>query len=116
MRHPLRTVILAALLLEASFNLAAAQGSPVRPHWCTPSARKADSTYIVSQATKVIMDSAGTLAAPFRVDDYHVIKTASLEQGVIVSLVPTNPHTRGGGGLVWVDAETFCPIVLRFYE
>ena len=81
-----------------------------------PSTRKADSTYVISQATSAITDSAGTRAAPFVVDEYQVIKTASLEQGVIVSLVPANRHMRGGGGLVWVDAETFCPIVLRLYE
>jgi len=51
-----------------------------------------------------------------RVDDYQAITTASLEQGVIVSLVPANPRTRGGGGLVWVDTETLCPIILRLYE
>ena len=51
-----------------------------------------------------------------KVDDFQVIKTASLEQGIIVSLVLANPRIRGGGGLVWIDAETFCAIVLRLYE
>ncbi len=89
---------------------------PRRSAWCTDSTRRADSAYVVTQASRAIADSEKSVRVALRVDDFQVIKTASLQQGVIVSLVPANPRTPGGGGLVWVDAETFCPIILRLYE
>ena len=51
-----------------------------------------------------------------KVNDYQIIKTSTLEQGVIVSVVVARPPVLGRGGLVWVDLETGCPIVLRRYE
>jgi len=76
-----------------------------------------DSTFLVKQATAALTDSVTKrLGIAFRVDDFQTIKTASLEQGVIISLVVARPIVIGGGGLVWVDAETACATVLKRYE
>jgi hypothetical protein len=45
------------------------------------------------------------------------IQVEGVELGVVVSLTVAEPgNTVGGGGLVWVDIETGCSIVLRRYE
>ncbi|SRR6266496_295928 len=108
-------LILTPLLLLPTIGLGQARRRPPAPGWCTDATQKGDSAFIVSRAIKVVTDSAGSRIG-LKVDDFQVIKTASLEQGVIVSLVAANPHTRGGGGLVWVDAETLCPMILRLYQ
>ena len=108
-------LILTTLLSLPATGLGQARRRPLAPAWCTDATQKGDSAFIVSRAIKAVTDSAGSRIA-LKVDDFQVIKTASLEQGVLVSLVAANPHTRGGGGLVWVDAETLCPIILRLYE
>ena len=87
----------------------------IAPRWCTDSTQKGDSAFVVAQAVRAIADSTKD-SNPLKVDDFQVIETASLKLGIIVSLVSANPRTRGGGGLVWVDAETRCAIVLRIYE
>ena len=75
-----------------------------------------DSSFFVRQARRALGDSAAEESrATLRADSYQVIVVESLEQGVIVSLV-SRPPRLGGGGLVWVDIETRCPIVLRRYE
>jgi hypothetical protein len=48
------------------------------------------------------------------VASFTVIKSTQLELGVVISLVST--QSVGGGGLVWVDLDTDCPIVLKGYE
>jgi len=108
-------LILTALLFLPAAGLGQARSRPPAPRWCTDATQKGDSAFIVSRAIKAVADSARNRIA-LKVDDFQVIRTASLEQGVIVSLVAANPHARGGGGLVWVDTETLCPIILRLYE
>src|SRR5437899_1695166 len=36
-----------------------------------------------------------------------------VKKGFLVSLVPVHPRGTGGGGLVWVDEDNGCAIVLR---
>ena len=42
--------------------------------------------------------------------------TREFDEGVLVTLGPVDPHIEGGGGLVWVDAETGCVSVLKLYQ
>src|SRR5574342_267193 len=109
-------VTLAAACLLGSVSPIHAQGrrNTLPPGWCIDPGHAPDSSFIVRQAIAVLSDSV-TKRAGFvlKVADYQVIKTESLEQGVIVSVVVSSPSVLGGGGLVWVDVETGCPILLR---
>ncbi len=115
MRLTPRIFILGALLVLPASGAAQSRPRPPIPRWCTDSTQRGDSAFIVRRAMEAIADSSESRMA-LQVDGFQVIRTAHLEQGVIVSLVSANPATRGGGGLVWVDAETHCPIILRLYE
>ena len=42
--------------------------------------------------------------------------TREFTDGVLVTLRPVDPHLQGGGGLIWVDAETVCVSVLKLYQ
>jgi hypothetical protein len=45
------------------------------------------------------------------------VRAEGIELGLLISLrVAAPPNLVGGGGLVWVDLETGCAIVLRRYE
>jgi hypothetical protein len=111
------TALLAALILAPAL-CAGQKPVPTRaPGWCTDSTRMGDSTFVVDQAIKALSDSVTKrLGFVYKVDSYQAIETGPLLQGVIVSLVAIRPSMLGGGGLVWIDAETYCPIVLRRYE
>ena len=111
------TAILAAILL-VPIPCAGQKPMPTRaPSWCTDPTRMGDSTFVVDQARKALSDSVTRrLGFVYKVESYQAIETEHLLQGVIVSLVVTRPLVFGGGGLVWIDAETYCPIVLRRYE
>jgi hypothetical protein len=109
-------LVLAGSLLAMLPSVAHGQNGERPPAWCN-AGHTADSTSLVGQAIQALTDStAGGDGTVLKVDDFQVVKTSSLEQGVIVSLVNARPHVRGGGGLVWVDIETSCAIVLRRYE
>ena len=110
-----------SIVIIATLSLLAIGGAPrladtdAMARWCPDSSSRGDSASFAKQAMKALYDSAGG-GDELTVDDFQVIRSRSISLGVIVSLVPKNPRTIGGGGLVWVDAETFCPIVLRQYE
>jgi hypothetical protein len=87
------------------------------PGWCISPGHTLDSTFAARQAIGALSDSVSKRQSfLFKVDQFQVIKTGTLEQGIIVSLVVARPPVVGGGGLVWVDLETGCAIVLRRYE
>ena len=47
----------------------------------------------------------------------QIIRGQGIEEGLVISMVVVVPPTTvKGGGLVWVDIETGCGIVLRRYE
>jgi hypothetical protein len=77
---------------------------------CFDSTSKGDSAFVVAQASQAFGHDS------VKVSDFQVIRDGSQKEGTIVRLVPTNPRTRGGGALVWVDGDTFCAIVLRRYQ
>lgn len=84
-------------------------GLGVAPKSCQPdSSGVADSTYLVRQAQRALADMGLTVAS------FTVVTSNHGEQGVVISLVDI--QSVGGGGLVWVDFDTDCPIVLKGYE
>ena len=114
----MRTALLALAMLPLARQVCAqGQRDTASSRWCNQPGRNVDSTFLVEQAVRALTNSATKrLGVVFRVDDYQVIRTARLEQGVVISLVVARPTLRGGGGLVWVDTETACAIVLKPYE
>lgn len=78
---------------------------------CAPAGQTIDSSFVVEQARSVLSRPEYTL----RLDSFQPVRASGIEVGVLISLMPP-PTVVGGGGLVWVDVETGCPIVLRRYE
>lgn len=77
---------------------------------CVSTTLAVDSAFAVRAASSVLQekDSLG----PFK-----PTKITALEEGYVVSLVVAKtPPPLGGGGLVWVDGESGCAIILRLYE
>jgi hypothetical protein len=72
-----------------------------------------DSQFVVTQARRALAQQSMELS-PIR---FQTITEQNLDIGVLVSLIPTGPAApTGGGGLVWVDVQNGCAIVLRPYE
>lgn len=106
-------------------------GAPGRPRsiarpspvpWCVVPGSTVDSTFAVAQAKTLFVASSLTLKA-YSVEQVvaHVVGRGSSviidhPEGWLVRLAPVNPNTLGGGGLVWVDGETGCPMLLIHYE
>ena len=97
-----------------------ARPSPVP--WCVSPGSTVDSAFALVQA-KSVFPSSGLTLKPYSVERVvaHLVgkeSSVSLDvpEGWLVRLMPVNPNTLGGGGLVWVDGETGCPIPLTHYE
>jgi hypothetical protein len=90
--------------------------------WCVAPGSKVDSTFAVAQARSLFTSSELPLK-PHSVEPV-VARLAgkdssvslSFPEGWLVRLMPVEPNTLGGGGLVWVDGATGCPILLLHYE
>ncbi len=77
------------------------------------SARRAvrvDRAYAIGQARRALEGFLPSTSA------LELSSLDSLRQGMLISLVPAHPQGTGGGGLVWVDGDNGCPIILRRYE
>ena len=81
-----------------------------------------DSTFAVAQA-RSLFASSDLVLKPHSVErvvarlvgkDSSV--SLSFPEGWLVRLMPVEPNTLGGGGLVWVDGATGCGILLLHYE
>lgn len=101
----------ASLCFVATARPNVAQSSaPLQGQRCVSSSTTIDSSFAER--------SAGTELA--KQDTHGPFKLASMrrvEEGYLVSLVTAKePPPLGGGGLLWVDAETGCVVVLRLYE
>jgi len=80
---------------------------------CVATGTTIDSTFLVTQARRALAQPGLAL----EVSSYRWIRENGVELGLVISLVAgRQPAVVGGGGLVWVDVETGCPIVLRRYE
>lgn len=76
--------------------------------WCTASDRRPDSAFMVDQARTALMGRHPSM----------VLYTDSIAQiggGLVIRMLPVKAIL-GGGGLVWVNLETACALVLRKYE
>lgn len=104
-------VLSAVVLLACGHQPSRAQATrPVPPRRCVPVETVVDTAFAVRAASQALQarDSLG----PFK-----PAKITAMEEGFVVSLViAREPAPVGGGGLVWVDTETGCAVVLRLYE
>lgn len=77
--------------------------------WCREPGRGVDSAFAVERARDALAPQPPFILAPHSMD--------RVPEGLLVRMVVAEPvGTRGGGGLVWVDAETGCAVVLIRYE
>jgi len=93
------------------------QRVPIRPDWCVAANERADSAFAVKQALTVLEDSLVPLkpASVHTAGQQSLLDGFPIFEGYLVTLLPMRPML-GGGGLVWVDGETGCPILLKRYE
>jgi hypothetical protein len=113
MRLATMTLALIGVAAGPPSVLAQAQPDTLPSGWCIAPGHKPDSTFVARQAIAAVSDSVTKrLGFVFTVGEYQIIKSASSPQGVIVTVGIEHPTGVGGGGLVWVDLETGCPIVL----
>ena len=75
--------------------------------------RNIDSAYVVGVAAEAL--SPGGLADLRPVAYEAIVADGPIEEGILVRLAPHAPRL-GGGGLVFVDAESGCALALRVYE
>lgn len=72
-----------------------------------------DSAFAVGEARRILSQPGMTLEP----NNIQPVRAEGIELGLLISLrVAAPPNLVGGGGLVWVDLETGCAIVLRRYE
>lgn len=72
-----------------------------------------DSAEAVRRAAHAL-ESPGVLLRPRTI---QAVRDEGIEIGLLVSLaVAQPPNVAGGGGMVWVDLESGCALVLRRYE
>lgn len=95
---------------------------PARPpRQCNPVGGVVDSVIAVAQARRILESSLVPLR-PQSVEPVVAVvaKDSSsafrLNEGFLVRLVAASKNVLGGGGLVWVDGETACPILLIRYQ
>lgn len=80
---------------------------------CAPSGQAVDSAYTIDVARR-LLDEPRMVLEPVSI---QIIRGQGIEEGLVISMVVVVPPTTvKGGGLVWVDIETGCGIVLRRYE
>jgi len=95
---------------------------PVTVPWCVLPGSDVDSAFAVAQARHLFDSSYLALEehSVERVVARLVAKDSSvalsLPEGWLVRLMPVAKNTLGGGGLVWVNGATGCPILLIRYE
>ena len=91
--------------------------TPIRPDWCVAANERVDSTFAVERAREVLEDTLLPLkpASVRTVGEQSLLDGLPMFEGFLVTLAATRP-VLGGGGLVWVDGETGCPILLKRYE
>ncbi|MGH8436903.1 MAG: hypothetical protein ACRERX_21135 [Pseudomonas sp.] len=77
---------------------------------CVPEGKTIDAAQVGEQARSALTSAPG--APQVRVDSL-----IAREEGYLVKLLAADPSKAiGGGGLVWIDGETGCAVVLARYE
>ena len=79
---------------------------------CPRGVRTVDSATAVQQARRAIAGANQQLDPT----SIQIVSDHGIEVGLVISMIVTVPPAIGGGGLVWIDTETGCAIVLRRYE
>jgi hypothetical protein len=95
---------------------------PVTTPWCVVPGSAVDSAFAVAQARHLFDASSLALkpqsvervVARLAVKDSSV--SLSVPEGWLVRLMPVAKGALGGGGLVWVNGATGCPMLLIQYE
>ena len=101
---------------------ATARPFPVAAPWCVVPGRDVDSALAVAQALQ-LFDCSSLPVEPQSVERVVARVVAkgssvslSVPEGWLVRFAPVAKLTLGGGGLVWVNGATGCPILLIRYE
>ena len=98
-------------LLACTHQSSMAQASP------SPLSKRCVSTTTTIDSSCAVRVASAELAKQDSLGPYKPASVRALDEGFVVSLVVAKePPPLGGGGLVWVDAETGCAVVLRLYE
>lgn len=80
---------------------------------CVTTDQSVDSAFQVAQARRALSRTEREVAPSL----LQPVVDRGIELGVVVSLVTAGPNPQiGHGGLVWVDFDTGCAIVLQHYE
>ena len=95
---------------------------PAETSWCVVPGTDVDSALAVAQALQ-LFDSSSLPVEPKSVERVVARVVAkdssvslSVPDGWLVRFAPVATLTLGGGGLVWVNGATGCPILLIRYE
>lgn len=109
-----RMALLVSVVSGCQPQREAAQASfPTSSQRCVAAGTTVDSAFVVEQARRALSRSGETLAPRL----IQPVRDQSIELGLLVSFaVADPPNVVGGGGMVWVDLESGCAIVLRRYE
>ncbi len=116
----------ASAIVVVSCALISCARAPAREHhpapaplkWCIAVGGTVDSALAVAQARHVFEGSVGELM-PHSVQRIVLKDSLSglrVDEGFLVWFVPVIRGSLGGGGLVWVNGATGCPILLIQYE
>lgn len=119
MLDPKRISLLASLVLVSSGDGHSGRGETARarPEQCRLAAVGVDSSW-VEKVSRQALDSAQARHPDLVLEEINWIRTRSgIEEGALARFVSSSRVVSTGfGGLVWVDMETGCAIVLRRYE
>ncbi len=87
-----------------------------QPLWCISRGEVVDSAFMANAALRLL--GSGEHGTRLKVEMFEFVPHAAPQPvGAVVSLVVDSQQPPlGGGGLVWVDAETGCAIHLKTYE
>ncbi len=115
MRTTRAVPLLLALTLVVGCHALAIRGSDevVRTERCFGAGATLDSAEAVRRAAHAL-EGPGIILRPRTI---QAVRDEGIEIGLLVGLaVAQPPNVAGGGGMVWVDLETGCALVLRRYE
>ena len=112
--------------LPSARPVTAPTSSVVPVPWCVVPGTKVDSAFAVAQARHLLESPDFPLKPQAVVTvvadsvDTNVVNHSPFhlhfEEGFLVRLLPVAKYTLGGGGLVFVNSSTGCPILLIHYE
>jgi hypothetical protein len=82
-----------------------------------PPTKRCVSTSVTIDSSFAVRAASAALQAQDSLGPFKPAKIRAFEEGFLVSLVVAKePPTLGGGGLVWVDGDSGCAVILRLYE